>query len=905
VASAWASGVRAEGGPPKDAEGDPPGVARVSLIEGEASYYRRDGDDWTGVAVNAPLVTGDRFYSGDASRAEIQLAPETYVRLGAETEIDLVELAPDATQVRVPVGRVTMRLRGEPRGHVELDTPTVALVLEGPGAYRVDVDSGGRTTVRVEGGDAVAHVGSEKYDLTGNTSAIIDDIGGGLGFRTVAYAPEDDFDGWEASRDARIETAVSYQHVDEAIYGAEDLDQYGTWEYDDEYGQLWRPTDVSADWSPYTDGRWSYVQPWGWSWIDYAPWGWAPFHYGRWLYRNSYWYWAPGPLGPPPIYAPALVGFYGGWGGFGVSLGFGGGWGGYIGWTPLGWGEPCYPWWGGWGGASIGYPWWGGWGGPWVVNNNVIINKNITNINVNDVRYTNRENPGGFSTVPREDFGRGGRPIAARGADLDAFQPTGGRLDITPDRDAFQTASASRVSAGRGARPSEARGREAITRTAAARRGGRDDLASRAANDEGGRRSIGGSDAAPDEGGRRGLASARDPASDSERASAPSGRESLGSRGATRSSAREGLASRGGLSETSGRESLGASRGTAESGTASRGARDGFASSRDATSSDGRRSLASGSARGRSGVPRPPAEMSTRTVTAPRTASSARRSSPYVAERPTTSGSRTGWSSAGRTRSAAGPTTASRSMTTSRGASGERASSGFSRPPTWSRSESGGSASRSGIVRTPSTPRGSFAQVGRAGGTATSRGGDGRSAFNVPRASTNSGSRPTRQSATLSRPGSGGYASAAPSRGYANPPSTGSRAPFGGSGGSRQSYSPPTQSRPPASYGASRPSYSAPSQSQPRTSYGGSRPSAPPSHSYSAPSQPRSGFGSSGGMRSNMGGFGSGGGFSGSRGFSSGSGSFGRGGGVGGGGGGSGGSGWSSGGGGGRAGFGR
>ena len=35
-----------------------PGVARVSLIEGDASYLRGDADDWTGVAVNAPLVTG-------------------------------------------------------------------------------------------------------------------------------------------------------------------------------------------------------------------------------------------------------------------------------------------------------------------------------------------------------------------------------------------------------------------------------------------------------------------------------------------------------------------------------------------------------------------------------------------------------------------------------------------------------------------------------------------------------------------------------------------------------------------------------------------------------------------------------------------------------------------------------
>src|SRR5215471_973311 len=66
---------------------DEPGVARVSFIQGQASYFRADGDDWTGVSVNAPLVTGDRFYSGPDSRSELQLAPGVYARLSSATEL--------------------------------------------------------------------------------------------------------------------------------------------------------------------------------------------------------------------------------------------------------------------------------------------------------------------------------------------------------------------------------------------------------------------------------------------------------------------------------------------------------------------------------------------------------------------------------------------------------------------------------------------------------------------------------------------------------------------------------------------------------------------------------------------------------------------------------------------------
>ena len=38
-----------------------------------------------------------------------------------------------------------------------------------------------------------------------------------------------------------------------------------------------------AGWAPYRYGHWTWVSPWGWTWVDDAPWGFAPFHYGRWV----------------------------------------------------------------------------------------------------------------------------------------------------------------------------------------------------------------------------------------------------------------------------------------------------------------------------------------------------------------------------------------------------------------------------------------------------------------------------------------------------------------------------------------------------------------------------------------------------------------------------------------------
>jgi hypothetical protein len=113
--------------------------------------------------------------------------------------------------------------------------------------------------------------------------------------------------------------------------GYEDLDEHGDWTDDREYGRLWTPRIVVSNWAPYRYGSWSYVRPWGWTWVDNAAWGFAPFHYGRWVHRHARWYWAPGAYHYRPVYAPALVG-WAGRGNWNVSLSIGGG---NVGWFPL------------------------------------------------------------------------------------------------------------------------------------------------------------------------------------------------------------------------------------------------------------------------------------------------------------------------------------------------------------------------------------------------------------------------------------------------------------------------------------------------------------------------------------------------------------------------------------------
>ncbi|HET9836579.1 MAG TPA: DUF6600 domain-containing protein [Rhodanobacteraceae bacterium] len=210
---------------------------------------------------------------------------------------------------------------------------------------------------------------------------------------------------------SRYANSVSRRYVAEDVVGYDDLDQYGDWQNTSDYGEVWYPTRVSADWAPYRDGHWAWIEPWGWTWVDDEPWGYAPFHYGRWAYVRNRWGWVPGPRTVVPVYSPALVAFVGG-SGFSVSVSIGGSSGQPVGWFPLGPRDVYVP--------------------PYRASRNYFTSINVTNIRnvyvnktvINNYygsyaagrRYTGgreyayRNNPRAFTAVPRNVFA-GARPV--------------------------------------------------------------------------------------------------------------------------------------------------------------------------------------------------------------------------------------------------------------------------------------------------------------------------------------------------------------------------------------------------------------------------------------------------------------------------------------------------------------
>ena len=408
---------------------DPPTrAARLSYITGTVSFAPAGlPDEWGEAFVNRPLTVGDRLWADQGSRAELRVG-STALRIDSGTSLDILDLDDRMLQVSLGQGRAQVRTRGGNGGNAEVDTPAAAVVLNGAADVRIDVDANsGRTSVLVRFGRASIYTPSESFELAAGESTRIDQDGR---YYTIGRAiPRDAFEQFSYARDLRWREP---RYVSAEMTGYEDLDAYGAWQPVREYGNVWFPRTVSSDWAPYRDGRWVWVEPWGWSWVDNAPWGFAPFHYGRWVQVGPRWGWWPGERVATPVYAPALVAFFGG-DNFGVSVSVGGG--GAVGWFPLGYRDPYIPWYT----TSpdyrrrvnVAYV-----RDPVVLNQ--VVNVNVTNINVTNVRYAYREAPTAVTVVPRNVF-VGAQPVRAAAVRVQPAQVASanvvvGAAPVAPER---------------------------------------------------------------------------------------------------------------------------------------------------------------------------------------------------------------------------------------------------------------------------------------------------------------------------------------------------------------------------------------------------------------------------------------------------------------------------------------
>ncbi len=347
-----------------DDDGAAPGVARISATEGDVALKHSADDSNVAAVTNAPVEAGDYLSTGSDGLAEIQLDANDVLRANSSAQLRFTRLDGSSDVAQLAEGTVELRTFDGYRDHVTVQTPSVDVSPDQPGGYIIAVEANGDTEVTARTGSVTVSTPQGSQQLQPGRTMEIAGNANDPQFQFVDTVASNSFDTWNDDRDRELLQVASlapYEYMNDDIVGADDLDQDGRWISTPQYGEVWRPNDVAANWTPYSNGSWAYEPYYGYTWVAAEPWGWAPYHYGRWFFQPGIgWAWAPGPRIVRPVWSPALVAFFG-FGGGGVSLGFGN-----IGWVPLAPGEPIHRWWG---------------GGNTIVYNNTVVINNYHNYN--------------------------------------------------------------------------------------------------------------------------------------------------------------------------------------------------------------------------------------------------------------------------------------------------------------------------------------------------------------------------------------------------------------------------------------------------------------------------------------------------------------------------------------------
>ncbi len=273
-------------------------VGRVYAIEGELLSYVPAENDWVAAVRDTPFQTGDAFYSGDNSMAELIIPNGTWIRIGGNTQVQFVALDRNLAEMDVAAGMA--RFYNKSSSTVIKATSPFGYVLVDPGAvFDFYVGDSSVEVVAVRGTVSFVHAATNsRYNVSvGSPSILADQSRVSSGEGTV----DPDWDNWNRGREsfwmgkARAGgRSVGYlpPSLQSEAYA---LEENGRWEsvpYEGTERWFWRPTTISAGWSPFTTGRWT-----DWNgdqtWIPEEPFGYVTHHYGNWIYARNNWYWAP------------------------------------------------------------------------------------------------------------------------------------------------------------------------------------------------------------------------------------------------------------------------------------------------------------------------------------------------------------------------------------------------------------------------------------------------------------------------------------------------------------------------------------------------------------------------------------------------------------------------------------
>ncbi|MDR3555345.1 MAG: FecR family protein [Syntrophobacteraceae bacterium] len=274
-------------------------VGRITVIDsGQLLRYVPMKKDWVVTLKDTPFAPTDALYSGNETRAEFTIPESSLIRVGGDTQLELMKLSQGLTQADVASGKARFRNKTA-KGVIEVTTPYGYVV--GPPGTSFDLYVGDDTleVVSLEGKvDFIHDADQAKYPVTAGSSSII------ANGKIVTSGPgrtAEDWEQWNESRDSTLAKenqagSESAQHLPQELRDyRSDLDRNGKWQsvtYKGKPHKLWRPANVQQDWAPFTQGAWMDYDGDN-DWVPDEPFGYVTMHYGNWIWVDNGWFWAP------------------------------------------------------------------------------------------------------------------------------------------------------------------------------------------------------------------------------------------------------------------------------------------------------------------------------------------------------------------------------------------------------------------------------------------------------------------------------------------------------------------------------------------------------------------------------------------------------------------------------------
>src|SRR2546427_12628466 len=173
-------------------------VGRIAYTEGQVLRFVPETRDWVATVKDAPFGMHDALYSDPQARAELILPNGLWVRIGASTQLQLIALQSDASELDVASG-VTRFYNTSAHGVVKAATPFGYVLAEPHATFDLSVGDQSVEVLALKGDVAFIHSATNaRYNVVPGGGSI---LANATQVATGDGNLDADWDDWNAGRD--------------------------------------------------------------------------------------------------------------------------------------------------------------------------------------------------------------------------------------------------------------------------------------------------------------------------------------------------------------------------------------------------------------------------------------------------------------------------------------------------------------------------------------------------------------------------------------------------------------------------------------------------------------------------------------------------------------------------------